>query len=279
MSPIDAELHDKEIVTRVLLTNVVGLLQRMESWMEGQDKRLSMIENSTRDARQEVTVINKPLPIPPEEHLRENEDYGDLYGRPVIQSTRYKFEDSLSDFGDAVKGSGFDNILDGNRQPGCYTANLRADFDNDANSLSVYSRDGSELRAPAPDSSRIEVCQTANIITIAYETTTPGADDLTQAGDTTSQPSRSSSERSRKTSPSTRSWRPHQAAEMAFYAFDNWKRGVLSRIKNEERSSQTSEAKTLSNLGPQAKTLLSAVGKWLKSKASIFRASQNVFVY
>jgi hypothetical protein len=69
-------------------------------------------------------------------------------------------------------------------------------------------------------------------------------------------------------------------AEVILYAFENFRRGVLSNMKLEERTKLKMTTEGVKDVAqPQLNTLLSAFGRWLRSKATVLHAFQNVFVY
>lgn len=283
---MDFEIHDNDgIVTKVLLANIVNVLQRMETWMEGQEKRLSTMEASI-DASGVDRFIDKPLPDPPEDHSTAgSEDIGNPYPDILLKSkTKYVFEDSLSDLGDGDKNPAPLDVSEDNCPPKSDADCLHADHQNeDACSVSVYSNNLLESRAahvPRDSGTQADASQRNDIPTVPYETTLEATGDISM---TAEKSSRSSLEGSWKTAPngsSVRSKRPNEIAELIFYAFENWKRGVLSKMKVEERMRQKEPLKSLKEVAkPQASKFLSTVGRWLKSKASAIHASQNVFVY
>jgi hypothetical protein len=289
MSPVDydqkfPETYDKEIVTKVLLANVVSMLQKMEAWMEGQEKRLSRIETIVRiGEEEEAKGINKPLPDPPSEqssYVGHDVDNQHAHSTKVGKK-RYEFEDSMSTLGDSLDESGAMDSSDG-QDPQKHNVHPEfawiGDRNDDGDSMSVYSGNVFESRAaPMPGNSQIKmVSQSNEIPTVPYETCRPGDVRTTSPGDVSV---RSIPADSMKTALSGSSKRPHQNVEMTFYAYDNWKREVLSKITNEEGRRQRREMNRLRDLRPRPPgTLLSVVGRWLRSKVPAIQTPRVVLV-
>jgi hypothetical protein len=91
--------------------------------------------------------------------------------------------------------------------------------------------------------------------------------------------SRASSEESRKTAASRHSTSSHENVELVFDAYNNWRQGVLSRIKNKSRAEKKAdiqrlqvlrapgEPRTSRKLAPW-KLLLSLLETLLQSRSS-----------
>jgi len=156
--------------------------------------------------------------------------------------------------------------------------------DSDAYSMSVYTDNILELKiaqAPQLPSPPLTVATSSpnelyDNVSVPYHSTR-------------SSPSRSSSftfsssQHSWKTASTGRSRPPHEGAELTFQAYDNWKDGVVSRIKMESRAIAKQERERLASVQPihsnsqpsPWKLLLLMVRKVMQSNRSVVLFSEG----
>jgi hypothetical protein len=252
---IDSEESGTETDTKMLLFDILRVLQRMDTRMEGHDKRLNTLETSNQSEGFEGARSHWPaFDVAQSSHSKIRKEPANQYENSLLKmKMKYEFDDSASCLEIATSETepipASKNIKYKNHSSECLDVGKR---DTDSYSLSIYTEnllDSNTIQAP--ESSALEKSQLSDI---------PGSqNDIHDADDTPSTPSsdvasRSSSEDSWKTSSSGRSKAPHEGVELAFQVYDNWKHGVLSRMRNEARAAQKKEMERLRVIRPSHET-------------------------
>jgi hypothetical protein len=272
LAGIESEESGAETSTNGLLFDILRMLQRVDARMEGQDMRLGTLETSIQS--QEFHGARSHWPafgVAQSSQPRIGQEPANEYEASVMKmKMKYEFDASVScletDASEIETTAASKNNEVRNNSPECLDLGKG---DTDAYSISVYTGDmlnSRAIRVPEShvfDNSQLsDIPRSLNSIHDADDTPNMSSNDVA---------SRSSSDNSWKTSSSGRSKAPHERVELAFQAYDNWKQGVLSRIKNDARTAQDKEMKRLRMLQPSCETV-----RWQLWKLSFSIAEKAV---
>jgi hypothetical protein len=271
---IDSEESGTETSTEVLLFNILRVLQRMDTRIEGQEKRLNTLETSTQSegfegARSHWLAFGVAQSSQP--GIRQ-EPVNEYEASVLKMKMKYEFNESVPCL--EIPASEIETIPASknskvqNPSLECLDVGKR---DTDAYSLSVYTENMLNSNTiQAPEAPVFEKSQLSDIPRSPIGI--HGADDTPNMS-SSDVASRSSSGDSWKTALSGRSKARHERVELAFQAYNNWKHGILSRIKNEARAAQKTEMERLRMFQPFRETEQSLPWKFFFSVAK--RAVQS----
>ena len=270
----DSNEFGSNVGEKILLFDIFRMLQRIESRMEGQDGRLETLEMSLR------TTQTCPPTVEPESKCAEANTV------TVVDKAKqkYQFQDSVSYFDLATDEES--NAAESNtRRLSNHTFGFLAPERQDADtySLSVYTDNPlSSHRLSAPNGEGSQFKELSGLpYEIMNEVSPPSPTTFHEVA------SRASSEESWKTAASGRSTSSHENAELVFDAYDNWRQGVLSKIKNKSRAENKAEIQRLQVLRAPGeprtsrklaawKLLLSLLETLLQSRSSDMMIGQRM---
>lgn len=237
-SPMVPDVCSPEIETRVLLLDIARMLQRMEAWMVGQNESPDMIEKPVwsedfEEARSHG-IVSGIVQTSQDSVLLEQYMRGGNSIKHGVMKMKQEFKESMYGLEILTNES---KVIPAPENH-CMQSHSPRTFGNrkcdpDGYSLSVYTDSMLDLdRTKATEPSQFPTSQQTDISGFPYKISTPNSEPNSPSSPIES---RASSEQSWKTASSGRSKATHENAELAFHAYDNWKQGVLSKIRNDSR--------------------------------------------